>query len=166
MKASTPVFYCMAVCFASLCVRLCGGGGADRRTDPLGRGGHVRDPARVEPRQRASQAAALRLHRQRRGSPGLNTHTPKTAFVSCEPLAHMSAATAASGNVCQNGRIFASGLRRHTAGVLRHVFTCLCALAGEDGVLDLWPWSLLSLCGLGHTVDRRSPFRNCFLPLM
>lgn len=65
----------MSVYFASLCVRLCGRGGADQRTGPLGRGGDVRDPARVEPHQRAPQAASLRLHCQRRSSPGLNTHT-------------------------------------------------------------------------------------------
>lgn len=65
----------MSVYFASLCVRLCGRWGADHRTGPLGRGGDVRDAARVEPHQRAPQAAALRLHRQRRSSPGLNTHT-------------------------------------------------------------------------------------------
>lgn len=65
----------MSVYFAPLCVRLCGRGGADHRTGPLGRGGDVRDPARVGPHQRAPQAAALRLHCQRRSSPGLNTHT-------------------------------------------------------------------------------------------
>lgn len=104
----------MSVYFASLCVRLCGRGGADHRTGPLGRGGDVRDPARVEPHQRAPQAAAHRLHRQRRSSPGLNIHTlstrQKQTFASRVPLAHTSTTIAASGNVSQNGRIFASEL--------------------------------------------------------
>lgn len=54
-------------------VRLCKPGGADHGASPFCRGGDVRHPPRSEPHQRPPEAAALRLHRQRRRSPGL-TH--------------------------------------------------------------------------------------------
>lgn len=57
-------------CLCFVFVRLCKPRGADHGASPFCCGEDVRHAERFESRQRSPQATALRLHRQRRSSPG------------------------------------------------------------------------------------------------